>query len=504
MAPPILGRYQGQPGMPPFGNPQQQQQRPLQHRPQPLGASGLTAPAVGAHLAFNNADANLNLFSHAGGGSNGNVYGNGFGGMVGGGTGLGSHAAQMGFAHGAALQRQEANESAGVGQSEWKGMAKGRIRDVWRNNLAQEMAVLRTVVEKYPYISMDTEFPGIVARPMGTFGGKADYHYQTLRCNVDFVKVLQLGITLFTAEGELPPAQPPDFSSVNGASYANHLMPCPHTWQFNFRFSLEADMYADGSIDVMQKSGVDFQMHEQNGIDPLEFGSYLITSGLVLNEDVRWISYHSGYDFGYLTKIMLCRQLPDDHEGFCRLVNILFPGVYDIKFLMRQTSRHQAANNAPLSPQAAQIFANLAGQSGLQELADELGVKRMSGHQHQAGPDSWVTGRIFWEIRRVIFGGHIDDDQYLNKIFGLHEIGSPAPAAATAAALAAHQVQQSHLPGNGNNMFSNNGGNANTPGTDHATMVGTPASHPPNRPGGMGAMTPGGMGVFGGFQFGRG
>lgn len=155
MAPPILGRYQGQPGMPPFAN--SQQQRQLQHRPQPLGTSGLAAPAVGAHLAFSNADVNLNLFTHAGGGgggSNGNAYANGFGGMAGGGTGLGSHAAQMGFAHGAALQRQEASESSGVGQSEWKGMAKGRIRDVWRGNLAQEMAVLRMMVEKYPYISM--------------------------------------------------------------------------------------------------------------------------------------------------------------------------------------------------------------------------------------------------------------------------------------------------------------------------------------------------------------
>jgi len=29
-----------------------------------------------------------------------------------------------------------------------------RIREVWRNNLAQEMQMLRSLVEKYPYISM--------------------------------------------------------------------------------------------------------------------------------------------------------------------------------------------------------------------------------------------------------------------------------------------------------------------------------------------------------------
>lgn len=31
---------------------------------------------------------------------------------------------------------------------------KGRIRDVWRNNLAQEMQILRGLVDKYSYISM--------------------------------------------------------------------------------------------------------------------------------------------------------------------------------------------------------------------------------------------------------------------------------------------------------------------------------------------------------------
>lgn len=73
---------------------------------------------------------------------------------MGGGTGLGSHAAQMGFAHGAALQRQEANDGASQGMSDAKSIAKGKIRDVWRGNLAQEMAMLRSLVDKYPYISV--------------------------------------------------------------------------------------------------------------------------------------------------------------------------------------------------------------------------------------------------------------------------------------------------------------------------------------------------------------
>ena len=337
---------------------------------------------------------------------------------------------------------------------------------------------------------------------MGNFTTKADYHYQTLRCNVDLLKIIQLGITLFSADGELPPPHPSE-SGVNRSSYQNNLMQYSCTWQFNFRFSLDHDMYAEASIDLLQKSGLDFQMHEKNGIDAVEFGSFLITSGLVLNEDVRWISFHSGYDFGYLLKIMLCKPLPDDELEFRKLMNIFFPSIYDIKYLMKHASRTQSVNHSPLTPQAAQVITNLGQQSGLQEIADELKVKRV-GNQHQAGSDSLVTGKIFWEMRRVVFGGQIDDDKYLGQIWGLNGIRAPAPGAAgVVAAAAAHQIQQGHPTGNSASMYSHNG-NSSTPITDHAALAGTPVAYGPGRGVGMGPVTPGAAGVFGGFQFGRG
>ncbi|KAI9750155.1 MAG: hypothetical protein M1815_001945 [Lichina confinis] len=492
-----------------FGNPQQ---RHLQHPSQGLGSASLVTPSVGAQLGFGNAEPNLSLFGSNGANTH-NQYGNGFVGIGGDGAGLGGHAAQAGFAHGAALQRQELHESNGTNQADWKGMSKGRIRDVWRNNLAQEMTVIRSLIDKYPFVSMDTEFPGIVARPMGTFTTKADYHYQCLRCNVDLLKIIQLGITLFTLDGELPPPHPAESSGVNGSSYPNNLMPYPCTWQFNFRFSLETDMYAQASIDLLQKSGLDFQLHEKNGIDPLEFGSCLITSGLVLTEDVRWISFHSGYDFGYLMKIMLCKPLPDDEREFRKLMNIFFPSIYDIKYLMKHASGTQTVNNTPLAPQAHQVIANLGQQSGLQAIADELNVKRV-GNQHQAGSDSLVTGKIFWEVRRVVFGGHIDDEKYLGQIWGLDWVGAPAPAAVAAAAAAvaaaAAAQHQNHSTNNGATaMYSNNGNATTTPNTDHVSLANTPGPHGQNRGTGVGALTPSGVGgvgggVFSGFQFGRG
>lgn len=96
---------------------------------------------------------------------------------------------------------------------------EGVIRDVWAENLEVEMAVLRGMIEKYPYIAMDTEFPGIVARPLGNFRNQSEFAYQTLRCNVDLLKIIQLGITLADEHGNMPP----DVS----------------TWQFNFKFNLE-------------------------------------------------------------------------------------------------------------------------------------------------------------------------------------------------------------------------------------------------------------------------
>ena len=74
----------------------------------------------------------------------------GFGGSglgMAGGTGLASQAAQMGFA--------AAGQHNGMGETGPRGAAKPpRIRDVWKHNLEEEMALLRQLVERYPYIAM--------------------------------------------------------------------------------------------------------------------------------------------------------------------------------------------------------------------------------------------------------------------------------------------------------------------------------------------------------------
>lgn len=79
------------------------------------------------------------------------------------------------------------------------------IRDVWKHNLEEEFRTIRQIVHKYHYVAMDTEFPGVVARPIGEFRSTADYQYQLLRCNVDLLRIIQLGLTSMDEEGKTPP-----------------------------------------------------------------------------------------------------------------------------------------------------------------------------------------------------------------------------------------------------------------------------------------------------------
>ncbi len=43
-----------------------------------------------------------------------------------------------------------------------------RVREVWSDNLEQEMDTIRNIVEDFPYCAMDTEFPGESANSAST------------------------------------------------------------------------------------------------------------------------------------------------------------------------------------------------------------------------------------------------------------------------------------------------------------------------------------------------
>jgi len=51
-------------------------------------------------------------------------------------------------------------------------------------------------------------------------------------------------------------------------------------------------MYAQDSIDLLTSCGIQFKRHDEFGLDVSQFAELLMTSGVVLTEDVRWISFH--------------------------------------------------------------------------------------------------------------------------------------------------------------------------------------------------------------------
>jgi CCR4-NOT transcription complex subunit 7/8 len=236
---------------------------------------------------------------------------------------------------------------------------------------------------------MDTEFPGVVARPVGQFRTAGDFYYGTIRCNVDLLKLIQLGLTFTDEAGRLP-------------RHDGELC----VWQFNFReFRLGEDMYAQDSIDLLRVSGIDFARHEAEGVDVVRFGELLMTSGVVLNPDVRWVTFAASYDFGYLLKVLTCAPLPPSEAEFFELLRLYFPSLFDIKYLMK-------------------FCGQLHG--GLSRLAEQLAVERI-GPQHQAGSDSLLTSAAFIKLVKTYFADDTSAsslDAHQGILYGLGSDGT--------------------------------------------------------------------------------
>ena len=245
------------------------------------------------------------------------------------------------------------------------------IIHVWQHNLRHELGRLSELCDSYPHVSMDTEFPGVVARPIGNFKSKTEYVYSSLKLNVDMLKLIQLGLTLMDEDGNLVPGEAEGSGDVAAG----------HVWQFHFQFSLDADMYAQDSIDLLLQSGINFDLHASDGIDVAEFSELLITSGLILNPDITFITFHSSYDFAYLLRLATASPLPATEADFFDLLSLYFPRYIDIKHVLHSI-------NSPVR------------HSGLNAVAASLQCQRVGG-EHQAGSDSLLTAAVWWRVRQV-------------------------------------------------------------------------------------------------------
>jgi CCR4-NOT transcription complex subunit 7/8 len=250
------------------------------------------------------------------------------------------------------------------------------IIEVYEDNFIEEMKNLSFLLDEYNYVGMDTEFPGTVYS-VGNM--TEDFYYKTLKINVDKLKLIQLGITLKNEKGEYPKNYP------------------YHTWQFNLEFDKNTEPSHPSSMNLLKQCGIDFDKLKKRGINHKIFAQYFTISNLVLNPDIKWVSFQGAYDFGYLLKLLIGTDLPEKEEEFIDYLNLFFINYYDIRILVKGNDNMQR---------------------GLNRLAEQLEVSR-EGKIHQAGSDSVVTIDVFFKLKK---SGYVNDsklEELKNILYGI-------------------------------------------------------------------------------------
>ncbi|XP_028797288.1 probable CCR4-associated factor 1 homolog 11 [Neltuma alba] len=262
------------------------------------------------------------------------------------------------------------------------------VREVWASNLVSELSLIRASMPTSCLASFDTEFPGTIITPNVDKRSKSKLspptNYSFMKANVDELKIIQLGLTLSDSNGNLP-----TFGTPNG-----------YIWQFNFSdFDAEHDSHNVESIRLLEKQGIDFVKNKKEGIPSWLFRNFVLNSGLLFNPHLTWVTFHSSYDFGFMIKLLIGRQLPPNVHLFRQMVALFFgPKIYDMKHIIK--------------------FCNgLYG--GLERVAGTLNVDRVAGKNHQAGSDSLLTLQTFMRLKELYFNGNLGLQKFQGILYGL-------------------------------------------------------------------------------------
>lgn len=249
-------------------------------------------------------------------------------------------------------------------EKQLKNFEDSETIDVYEENFLFEINQIKNHIEEgFNYIGLDTEFPGIIFFPKFEEKYKfffaesiknnseiiKNYNYDTMRLNINNLKPIQIGLCLFNISSKQK-----------------------KTYQFNLKFNILKEKFCKQSIELLQKSGINFPKISEEGIEFNFFSEILKKNGIIFNKKITWITFHGLYDLGYLLKIFSNKNLPEE-KNFLETLEEYFPNFYDLKFLLRNS-----------------CFNN----SGLKKLGKVCNIY-LKGNSHQAGFDSLMTIEVF-------------------------------------------------------------------------------------------------------------
>ncbi|EEF29156.1 ccr4-associated factor, putative, partial [Ricinus communis] len=245
------------------------------------------------------------------------------------------------------------------------------IHDVWEYNLGDEIEKISQIdVGKSPYVGLQTWYPTVFKQPI--IRNKQD-KYNEIKENVEVMKLIQLGLCFCDEEGNL--------ASLGRDN--NHAV-----WQFNFReFDRIYDLQDSVTMNLMTLRDIDFAKNREMGIDAKKFGELVVSSGVVRNDDVKWVTFDGGYNYGHFLKLLTGKELPEEQAEFFNLMKDYFPVAYDVKHMIKLCDGLNVHTN------------------WLSSVAELMGVKRPVGMVKQSGSDSVLSCRIFKILKQNYFNG---------------------------------------------------------------------------------------------------
>jgi CCR4-NOT transcription complex subunit 7/8 len=263
------------------------------------------------------------------------------------------------------------------------------VTSVTAENFEAELDDMAALLQMYPTVVIDTEYPGTVHRPSA---GRRERDvtpgecYALVKANVDELPLVQLGITLCDANGNVPIA----VVAADGSA-------CQRAWEFTFSdFDPLRDSHAPASVAFLASQGVDFPAARLRGVSSATFASRIaaILAPARLRGDLTWVAFGGAYDFAYMVK-MLSGGLPLPgtwQEFMARARDLLGGGMFDAKYMAEHSGR-----------------ADLIG-GGQRRVAGRLGAPVLFPEPPcLAGPKSHSACYVYTAMRRHfrdLYGGH--------------------------------------------------------------------------------------------------